>query len=316
MSEFLGVAFSPYVGPANQLWNSYSQQDIVRMLEIIEPYFNKISTYSMGYDGYPPTTPWNQVNSNCHIVGAAAQLNQLRGKIAFEVSQGIYQQTNQQQQIDMALQQAEIDAAFAAASLANTSYPNTVTSFVFTNEYVTDAEKANAVNQMIVANKEKAHNLGIKVGVRSNTFGEIANPNSAYYNELKGLIQNCDFIQCNLYPASESVTPQDGVNAVGQAFYQIKTAVSDVNPPCEMMIGETGWPSEGISFNNTNNNVANLLAYYEAIDKWAFENRVTTYFFEAFDEPWKSNHNSQYSAEGHYGIWYLNDQGEYKQKKV
>jgi len=313
MSEFLGVAFSPYVGPANQLWNSYSQQDIVRMLEIIEPYFNKISTYSMGYGGYPPTTPWHQVDSNCHIAGVAAELNQLRGRIAIEVSQGIYQLTNQQQQIDMALQQVEIDAAFAAASLANTSYPNTVTSFVFTNEYVTDAEKANAVNQMIVANKEKAHNLGIKVGVRSNTFGEIAHPHSPYYNELKALIQSCDVIQCNLYPPSQSATAQDGVTAVGQAFYQIKTAVADINPQCEVMIGETGWPSEGVSFSNTDNNVANLLAYYEAIDKWAFENQVITYFFEAFDEPWKSN-KSQFSAEGHYGLWYLNDRGECQQK--
>jgi len=166
---------------------------------------------------------------------------------------------------------------------------------------------------MIVANKEKAHNLRIKVGVRSNTFGEIAHPHSPYYNELKALIQSCDVIQCNLYPPSQSATAQDGVTAVGQAFYQIKTAVADINPQCEVMIGETGWPSEGVSFSNTDNNVANLLAYYEAIDKWAFENQVITYFFEAFDEPWKSN-KSQFSAEGHYGLWYLNDRGECQQK--
>ncbi|KKD39586.1 MAG: glycosyl hydrolase family 17 protein [Limnoraphis robusta] len=329
MSEFLGVAFSPYVGqwtgtPPNAkvpLWNSYSQQDIIRMLEIIAPQFNKISTYSMGYAGYyPPTTPWNQLDSNCLVAIAAAQLNRQTGRVAIEVAQGIYQHDNP------AHQQLEIEAAFSAVSEANSLYPNTVTSLVFTNEYVTDAEKANVVNQMIVTNKQKAHNLGVKVGVRSHTFGEIANPNSPYYTQLKTLIQNCDFIQCNLYPATNTATPADGVNQVGQAFYQIKTAVANINPQCEVMIGETGWPSEGISFNNTNNNVANLLAYYEAIDKWAFENRVITYLFEAFDEPWKSDRNAQIppanpwqgpnGAEGHYGLWYLNQQGEYMQKKI
>ena len=329
MSEFLGVTFQPYVGRwtgtapnANTpFWNSYTQQDIVTMLEVLATQLNKISTYGMGYAGYyQPTQPWNQVDSNCHVAGAAAQLNQQMGKVAIEVAQGIYQQS------DTALQQAEVEAAFSAAQAANGVYANTVTSFVFTNEYVTDAQTTNAVNAMIAANKQRAHNLNIKVGVRSHTFGQIADPNSPYYNELQTLIQNCDFILCNLYPGQNAPTPQDGVNAVSQAFNTIKTAVAKINPQCEVMIGETGWPSQGISFNNTDNNVNNLLAYFEAIDKWVSNEGVITYLFEAIDEPWKSNQNAQVppdnpwqgpnGAEGHYGLWYLNDQGQYTQKKV
>lgn len=329
MSEFLGVAFSPYVGywtgtapnAKVPLWNSYSEQDIVQMLNVIAPQFNKISIYGMGYSGYyPPTTPWNQLDSNCLVASAAAQLNRQTGRVAIEVAQGIYQQVNP------AHLQAEIEAAFSAASSANAVYPNTVTSLVFTNEYVINAETADAVNAMIVANKQKAHEFSMKVGVRSHTFGEIANSNSSYYTQLKTLIQNCDFIQCNLYPTVNTTTPTDGVNQVGQAFHQIKTAVADINPQCEVMIGETGWPSQGISFNNTDNNVENLLTYYEAIDKWAFEHRVMTYLFEAFDEPWKSNQNANVppdnswqgpnGAEGHYGLWYLNKQGKYTHKNV
>ena len=329
MSEFLGVAFSPYIGRWTgnapnakvPLWNSYTQQDIVRMLEAIAPNFRKISTYGIGYAPYyPPTTPWNQLDSNCLVAGAAAQLNRQMGRVAIEVAQGIYQHS------DPAVQQIEINAAFSAAESANASYPNTVTSFIFTNEYITDAQTTNAVNAMIVANKQKARERGIKVGVRSHTFGHIANPNSPFYNELRTLIQNCDFIQCNLYPAPNTATPQEGVNGVAEAFNVIKTAVRAINAQCSVAIGETGWPSQGISFNNTNNSVANLLAYYQAIDKWAFEQRVMTYLFEAFDEPWKSDQNAQVpptnpwqgpnGAEGHYGLWYLNEQGEYVQKKV
>ncbi|MBW4670380.1 MAG: hypothetical protein KME60_23925 [Cyanomargarita calcarea GSE-NOS-MK-12-04C] len=330
MSQFLGIAFQPYVGhwtgsPPNATtpwWNSYSQQDIVRMLEVIASKFNKICTYGMGYAGYhQPTTPWNQVDSNCRVALAAAELNQRKGKVAIEVAQGIYQQLP-----NAALQQAEIEAAFSAAEAANAVYPNTVTSLVFTNEYVVDAQTANTVNAMIVANKHRAHNLNIKVGVRSHTFGNIANPNSSFYNELKTLIQNCDFILCNLYPAANTATPIEGVNGVAQAFNTIKTAVTAIKPQCEVAIGETGWASQGISFNNTVNNTQNLLAYYQAIDKWAFEQKVTTYLFEAFDEPWKSNQNAQVppanswqgpnGAEGHYGLWYLDGQGNYTEKRA
>ena len=325
MSQFLGVAFSPYVGPwTGQApnakvpdWNSYSQQDIVRMLEVIAPHFDKISTYSMGVAGYyPPTTPWNQVDSNCLVAGAAAQLNHQMGKLVIQVAQGIYQHT------DAGLQQREIEAAFSAANAANAVYPNTLTSLVFTNEYVVDAATSNAVNAMIVKYKQRAQQLGVKVGVRSHTFGEIANPQSHFYNQLKTLIQNCDFIQCNLYPGMHSPNPTDGVKQVGEAFDRIKTAVANINPQCEVMIGETGWPSQGISFNETNNNVANLLAYYKEIKKWAFEHRVMTYLFEAIDEPWKSNQNGSDNpwqgpdgAERYYGLWYLNAQGGYTHKK-
>ncbi len=325
--QFLGVAFSPYVGhwigtPPNAkvpLWDSYSQQDIIQMLEVVSTEFDRISTYSMGYAGYyPPTTPWNKLDANCLVAGAASRLNQQRGTLAIQVAQGIYQHDNP------TYQQIEIEAAFSAAKAANAVYPGTVTSFVFTNEYVVNAETANAVNTMIVNNKQKAHELNIKVGVRSHTFGEIANPNSSFYNELKRLIQNCDFIQCNLYPGEHAPNPTEGVKQVDRAFKQILTAVAKINPQCEVMIGETGWPSQGYSFNKTDNTVSNLRAYYEAMGQWAKTNRVMTYLFEAIDEPWKSAQDGKSpssepwkgpkGAEGHYGIWFLNAQGKYVRK--
>ena len=104
------------------------------MLEVIATEFDRISTYSMGYAGYyPPTTPWNQLDSNCLVAGAASQLNQQRGKVAIQVAQGIYQHENPTHQ------QVEIEAAFSAAKAANSVYPNTVTSLVFTNEYLVNA---------------------------------------------------------------------------------------------------------------------------------------------------------------------------------
>jgi hypothetical protein len=125
-----------------------------------------------------------------------------------------------------------------------------------------------SIVRMVEVIAPQFNKMRIKVGVRSHTFGEIANPNSSYYTQLKTLIQNCDFTLCNLYPAVNTATPTAGVNQVGQAFHQIKTAVADINPQGEVMIGETGWSSQGVSFNNTDNNVANLLAYDGSEASW------------------------------------------------
>lgn len=318
-ATYLGVAFGPYIGPwtgtppqaTTPPWNSYSRQNIVRMLEIIAPSFNKISTYGMGYAGYyPPTTPWDQVDSNCHIAGAAAQVNQQQGKVAIAVSQGIYQQPTPD------LQQAEIAAAFTAAEAANSVFANTITTIVFTNKYVTDSTTTNAVTAMLTANKSKARGLNLKVGVRSQTFGQLTNPSCPYLTQLQTLVRSCDVILCNLYPPNPPGTIQDSVRSVTQAFDGIKAAVAGLNPQCEVMIGETGWPSAGISFNNSVNNVANAQAYFETIKQWAVQRSIMTYYFEAIDEAWKSNQNAPVppatpwqgpnGAEGHYGIWSVN----------
>lgn len=69
------------------------------------------------------------------------------------------------------------------------------------------------------------------------------------------------------------------MNGVSEDFNRIKLAVASINPQCEVMIGETGWPSQEVSFNNTDNNVNNLLAYFEAINKWVSQQGVRIYAF-------------------------------------
>ena len=92
-----------------------------------------------------------------------------------------------------------------------------------------------------------------------------------------------------------------------------------------MLIGETGWPSQGVSANDMvngqpssqDNTVANEQAYFAAIGAWANANQVETNWFEAIDEPWKSDQNNAQTtnpqgvngAEGHYGLWTYNSSG-------
>src|SRR6185437_6856666 len=111
---------------------------------------------------YPITQPWNMVDSNWENAPAAAAYNQQQGKLAITVSQGIFQQV-QDGSIDNAYQNAEVADAFQDAANANATFAGTVTRLVFTNEYVTSAATTQQVNDLITANKTKAHDMGIEV---------------------------------------------------------------------------------------------------------------------------------------------------------
>ena len=320
--EYVGVGFGPYtkhwVGTELPYWNSYSVEDIKDMLKVVTTKFTNIATYSMGVASYNQNNRWDQSDSNCLVSRAAAQLNREKNKNAIRVAQGIFQLD------DPNLQQKEINNAFSAAQDANGIHANTVWGLTFTNEYFTNEGTGNKILQMIRTHKTKAHQMGLKVGTRIHVCGIIMNSGSMH-EILANIVRESDFIMCNLYPTSNVVhNVNNAVEAVGNAYLSYVPKFKAINPHIEVMIGETGWPSEGISFNQSPNNVQNLKQYWTSMGEWAAKHRVSVYMFEAIDEPWKSNKNSHdmnafngpNGAEGHYGWWKRtdNNQNHYVEK--
>lgn len=317
--NFTGVGFGPYIGawkgtaPSASVppFNSYSQANVRSMLSTVETRFKRVATYSAGYASYySASTPWNQVDSNWRVGSAAASINKAAGKKELDVAQGIFQQSSD------ALFTAEINGAFKIAANANSTFPGTVTKLIFTNEYVTNAATTRQVTNLIAANQKRARTAKLQVGVRSNTFGQLTDPSSPYLSEMRALVKECDFIMCNIYPSKQE-SAAEAVQEVAATFKSIRAAALKVKPDLVVMIGETGWPSQGISFNQTVNNIANARAYFNAIRNWATNQRVVVYYFEAIDEAWKSNQNSAdkssfqgpNGAEGHYGLWTASQSG-------
>ncbi|HEV3311278.1 MAG TPA: glycosyl hydrolase family 17 protein [Chloroflexota bacterium] len=345
LSNYLEAAFQPYVGQwtgsppsaSVPLFNSYGagNDSVASQISLVAPQFSSLATYSAGYAGYySPTTPYNQVDSNWMVGGAAAAYNQSQGALKETVSQGIFQQLQPgSEAFNLPLMDAEANGAVSIAKAANAVYAGTVTRLIFTNEFVTDATTTNEVYDLInqpqgatPSFKDQAHGLGLEVGVRSNTFGQLTNPSSPYLVPLQNLVKSVDFIMLNLYPTNEHTeTPQQAVADVAGQYNAILAAARALNPNIDVLIGETGWPSQGVSFNDIvngqvssqDNTVANEQAYFAAIQSWANQNQVETNWFEAIDEPWKSNQNNSNpldpqgidGAEGHYGLWTYNSNG-------
>ncbi|CAG7698437.1 unnamed protein product [Allacma fusca] len=292
--EFMGVAFSPYTdhNPA-RYWDGYSVEDIMAQLSTVRNYFSSISTYSMGVAGYNQGKPWDQCDSNALIARAAATLNQ-QSSTKLRVNIGVYQNAEDQGR--------EINNAFEAAIDANNRAAGTVWGITFTNEYIHSFGEAVNVLDMIRNNKGRANSLGLRVGARTEICGAILG------GDLQGIFQeivrNSDYIYCNVYPSNEhaQLPPSRAAEEVGYYLLYLQSEIKKVNGNIEVMIGETGWPSEGNSFNGSPNSVQNEAAYWHSMNNFASQNRIQTQMFQAIDEPWKSD-NSQFKAEGHYGWW-------------
>ncbi|CAG2163011.1 unnamed protein product [Oppiella nova] len=280
--DYVGVAYSPYtkhwVGQTLPYWNSYTLEDIVDMLNVVNSRFRSIATYGMGVAGYNVHNKWDQTDSNCLVSRAAATINHNKNQMALQVWQGINQNE------DQTLQQTEINNAFSAAQDANGIYGNTVKGLIFTNEYFTSEATGNRILNMITSNKNRAHQMNVKVGTRIHVCGLIQG-SGAMHDILANIVRESDFIMCNVYPDNNVVKAgtQQSVDAVGNAFLSYRQKFKEINANIEVMIGETGWPSQGISFNASPNNVKNLRDYWTQMGDWADRNKVLVHMFEAID---------------------------------
>ncbi|MCB2181338.1 MAG: hypothetical protein KQH63_04900 [Desulfobulbaceae bacterium] len=69
----------------------------------------------------------------------------------------------------------------------------------------------------------------------------------------------------------------------------------------EVIVSETGWPSDGDTINEAVPTLDNACFYNLNIASWAQAENVKYFIFEAFDETWKAAHEGLQGA--HWGVW-------------
>ncbi len=72
--------------------------------------------------------------------------------------------------------------------------------------------------------------------------------------------------------------------------------VQEQFPGKPIVIGETGWPSQGRAFNGAEANLANEAYYVRTFVQLALEKGYDYYLIEAYDQPWKSNNEGAVGA--------------------
>lgn len=187
----------------------------------------------------------------------------------------------------------------------------------------------NQLNRAIeLANEYKEHIIGVSAGNEAvPTWNEnLVSPSRVLYfvkqlkkytsvpvtycdsawewkGALKDVAKEVDYISIHIYPVWHKKGVNEGIDICKNEYDEI----NELYPNKQVIITETGWPtcSNGGNIPEELANETNQLLYNKVIDEWSFKNEVVTFFFEAFDEPWKGSSNAK-EPEKHWGYYFVN----------
>jgi exo-beta-1,3-glucanase (GH17 family) len=122
--------------------------------------------------------------------------------------------------------------------------------------------------------------------------------------ESHTLARELDFIVMHAHPMWNGVLEGDALDWA-RATYR---AIADEHPDRLVVFGETGWATmvhnegEQARLIKGSAGEAEQAAYFDAVTSWSRRDRVTVFFFEAFDENWKGGDHPD-EVEKHWGLY-------------
>jgi exo-beta-1,3-glucanase (GH17 family) len=179
-----------------------------------------------------------------------------------------------------------------AISLAN-RYPDIVSSVSAGNEATVEW-----TDHLVPVEHVIQYVRTLKAGIKQPvTFCENYVPWQTF---LEPLAAEVDFISLHTYPQWEAKSVDQSL-AYSEENYQ---SVARKFPGKTVVITEAGWAtrSNGRGIPAENANEAFQKQYVEALTAWAAKQRILTFVFEAFDEPWKGSEHPE-EPEKHWGLY-------------
>lgn len=121
-----------------------------------------------------------------------------------------------------------------------------------------------------------------------------------WLNKLKTLAATVDFISIHTYPVWEYKHIHEAIAYTHENYKAVEAAY----PGKAIAITEAGWAtnSNGRGIHPEHVNEENQKVYYEDLMAWSEKHNVLTFFFEAFDEPWKGS-SHPLEPEKHWGLF-------------
>jgi len=126
----------------------------------------------------------------------------------------------------------------------------------------------------------------------------------AYYefSARPKITEACDVILANCYPFWESCHADYSLMYMKEMFYQ---AVHAGEGDKQVIITETGWPSQGEDYKGAQPSRENALKYFLNTQLWSKEEDIDIFYFTSFDESWKVGAEGDVGA--YWGIWDKNE---------
>jgi len=123
--------------------------------------------------------------------------------------------------------------------------------------------------------------------------------------KLEPLAAELDFISVHTYPAWEYRTMDDALAYTKQNYHSVAAHYPDK----PVVITEAGWTtaSNGRGIEHWNASEELQRHYYEELMAWTTAEKIMTFVFEAFDEPWKGS-PEPLEPEKHWGLFTVDRQ--------
>lgn len=117
------------------------------------------------------------------------------------------------------------------------------------------------------------------------------------YSKRPNLSKISDIILINCYPFWEGASIENSLLQLRQ-MYAITQKIANGK---EIIITETGWPSQGEAVKNANSTKLNAMKYFIHTQQWAKTENIEMFHFSSFDETWKVNVEGEVGAR--WGLW-------------
>jgi exo-beta-1,3-glucanase (GH17 family) len=120
--------------------------------------------------------------------------------------------------------------------------------------------------------------------------------------KLAPLVAELDFISMHTYPVWEYRGIDDALDYTKQNY----NAVAEHFPDVPIVITEAGWTttSNGRGMEPWNASEELQARYCEELMAWSRDEKILTFLFEAFDEPWKGSEDPN-EPEKHWGLYFV-----------
>lgn len=126
----------------------------------------------------------------------------------------------------------------------------------------------------------------------------------AYYEFTRhpDLVDACDVILSNCYPFWEGCPQEYSLSHMKSMYYQAKAAAKGK----PVLITETGWPSQGESFEASVPTQEAAYRYFIDTQLWSQDEDIPLFYFSSFDESWKVSDEGEVGA--YWGLWDKHEQ--------
>lgn len=121
----------------------------------------------------------------------------------------------------------------------------------------------------------------------------------AYYefSARPRITEMCDVILANCYPFWEGCNFEYSLVYMKNMYYQAMNAAKGK----EVIITETGWPSQGKGVQEAHSTLENARNYFINTQLWSKADNIDIFYFSSFDESWKVGAEGDVGA--YWGLW-------------